>query len=105
MNKINCVDKNHPLKNKYVRNHTSLLFDDELRTMKRSRGMFEKAFQKNCNSQTQSRFLNGVLAYFELFTKKKSEYLKKCVASEKKRFRYSMLLQLLGKNNVVTRGA
>ena len=41
------------------------------------------------------------LVYFELFTKKKSEYLDKYVASENKRVRYSMLKQLLGKNNVL----
>ena len=39
--------------------------------------------------------------YFELFTKKKNEYLKKWVAGENKRVKYSMLQQLLGKNNVV----
>ena len=36
MNEISYVDKNHPLKTKYVRNRTSPFFDDELRTMKRS---------------------------------------------------------------------
>ena len=101
MNEISYVDKNHPLKTKYVRNHTCPFFDDKLRTMKRSRRKFEKTFRKNGNSQAKSRFLNAVLEYFELFTKKKSEYIEKCVASENKRVRHSMLQQLLGKNNVV----
>ena len=59
-------------------------FDDELRTMKRSRRKFEKAYRKNGSSQAKSRFLNLVLEYFELFTKKKSEYLDNCAASENK---------------------
>ena len=101
MNEISYVDKNHPLKTKYVRNHTCPFFDDKLGTMKRSRRKFEKTFRKNGNSQAKSRFLNAVLEYFELFTKKKSEYLEKCVASENKRVRQSMQQQLLGKNNVV----
>ena len=101
MNGISYVDKNHPLKTKYVRNHTCPFFDDELRTMKRPRRKFEKVLRKNGNSQAESRFLNAVLEYFELFTKKKSENIKKCVASENKRFRYSMLHQLLEKNIVV----
>ena len=42
MNKVCYVEKNHPLKTKYVRNQTCPFFDDELRTMKRSR-KFEKA--------------------------------------------------------------
>ena len=41
------------------------------------------------------------MEYFELFTKKKSEYLEKCFASENKPLKYSMLQQLLGKNNAV----
>ena len=101
MNEISYVDKNHPLKTKYVRNHTCPFFDDELRTMKRSRRKFERAYRRNSNSQVKSRFLNSVSEYFELFTKKKSEYLEKCVASENKRVKYSMLQQLLGKNNVL----
>ena len=101
MNEVSYVDKNHPLKTKYVRNHTCPFFDDELRTMKRSRRKFKKVYRKNGNSQDKSRFINSVLEYFELFTKKKSEYLYKCVASENKSVRNSMLQQLLGKNNVV----
>ena len=101
MNEICYVDKNHPLKTKCVRNHTCPFFDDELRTMKRSRRKFGKAFRKNGNSQARSRFLNAVFEYFELFTEKKSEYLEKCDANENKRFRYSILLQLIEKNNVV----
>ena len=100
MNDIGYVDKNHPLKTKYPRNHTCPCFDEELRTLKRSRRKFEKAFRKNGNSQAKSRFLNAVLEYFELFTKKKSEYLEKYVASENKRVSYSML-QHLGKHNAV----
>ena len=96
MNEVSYVDKNHPLKTKYVRNHTCPFFDDELRTMKRSRRKLEKPYQKNGNSQDKSRFINSVLEYFELFTKKKIEYLDKCVASENKRVRYFMLQQLLG---------
>ena len=69
--------------------------------MKRSRRKFEKAYRKNANSQAKSGFLNSVLEYFELFTKKKSEYLEKCVASKNKRVRYCMLQQLLGRNNVL----
>ena len=46
MNEISYVDKNHPLKTKYIRNHTCLLPDYELNTMKRSRRKFEKAFAK-----------------------------------------------------------
>ena len=68
--------------------------------MKRSRRKFEKSYRKNGISEDKSRFINSVLEYFELFTKK-SEYLDKCVASENKRVRYSMLQQLLGKNKVV----
>ena len=98
MNEISYVDKKHHLKIKYVRNHTCPFFDDELITIKRSGRKFEKAYRKNGNSQAESRFLNSVLEYFELFTKKKSEYLEKCVAGENKRVRYSMLHQLLGKN-------
>ena len=101
MNEISYVDKNHPLKTKYVRNRTCPFFDDELRTMKRSRRKFEKAYRKNGNSQAKSQFLNSVLEYFKLFAEKKSEYLGKCVACETKRVRNSMLQQLLGKNNVV----
>ena len=96
-NEVSYVDKNHPLKTKHVRNHTCPFFDNELRTMKRSRRNFEKAYRKNGNSQDKSRFINSVLEYFELFTKKESEYLDKCVASENKRVRYSMLQQLLAK--------
>ena len=73
MNEISYVDKNHPLKTKYVRNHTCPFFGDELSTMKRSRRKFEKAYRKNGSSQAKSLFLNSVLEYFELFTKKKSE--------------------------------
>ena len=69
--------------------------------MKRSRRKFEKANRKNGSSQAKSRFLNSVLEHFELFTKKKSEYLEKCVAGKNRRVRYSMRLQILGKNNVV----
>ena len=108
MNEISYVDKNHPLKTRYVRNHTCPFFHDELRTMKRSRRKFEKAFRKNGTSQAKSRFLNAVLEYFELFTKKKIEYLEKCVGRENKRVRYSMLHHLLGKimfPAAVTRGA
>ena len=36
-----------------------------------------------------------------MFTKKKSEYLEKCVVSKNRHVRYSMRQQLLGKNNVV----
>ena len=42
-----AVDKNHPLKTRYGRNHTCPFFHDELRTMKTSRRKFEKAFRKN----------------------------------------------------------
>ena len=98
---ISYVDKNHPLKTKCVRNHTCPCFYDELRTMKRSRRKFERTQRKNSNSQAKSRLLNSVSEYFELFTKKKSEYLEKCVASKDKRVKYSMLQQLLGKNNFV----
>ena len=101
MNEISYVDKNHPLQTKYGRNHSCPSFDDKLRTMKRSRRKFERAYRKNSNSQAKSRFLNSVSEYFELFTEKKSEYLEKCVASENKRVKYSMLQQLLGKNNIV----
>ena len=82
MDKISYVDKNSPLKTKHVRNCTDLFFDDELRTMKRSRGKFEKADQKNGSSQSKNRFLNSVLEYFELFTKKKSECLEKCLLTK-----------------------
>ena len=64
--------------------HTCPFFDDELRTIKRSTRKFEKTYRKNGNSQERSRFINSVVEYFELFTKKKSEYLNKYVASEKK---------------------
>ena len=57
-NQVSYVDKNHPLKAKYVRNHTCHFFDDDLRTMKRSRRKFEKAYRKNGNSQDKSRFIN-----------------------------------------------
>ena len=97
MNEVSYVDKNHPLKTKCVRNHTCPFFGDELRTMKKSRRKFEKAYRKNGNSQDKSRFINSVLEYLELFTKKKTEYLDKCVASENKHVRYSMLQQLLEK--------
>ena len=83
-----------------MRNHACLFFDNELRTTKRSRRKFEKVYRKNGNSQGKVRFLNSVLEYFELFNKKKSEYLKKCFASQNERVRYSILHQLLGKNNV-----
>ena len=76
------------------------LFDDELKTMKRLRRKCEKAYRKIGNSQAKSRFLNSVLEYFQLFTKK-SEYLGRCVASENECVKYSMLQLLLGKNNVV----
>ena len=46
MNEISYVDKDHPLKTKYIRNHTCLFPDYELKTMKRSRRKFEKAFAK-----------------------------------------------------------
>ena len=72
MNEISYVDKNHPLKTKYVRNHTCPVFDDELRTMKRLRRKSEKAYRKTGKSQAKSRFLNSFLEYFELFTKEKS---------------------------------
>ena len=101
LHEIGYVDKNHPLKTKYVRNHTCPFFDDELRTVKTSRRKFEKAFRKNGNSQVKIRFLNAVLRYFELIAKKRSEYLAKCVASENKSVRYSMLQQILGKNIIV----
>ena len=101
MNEISYVDKNHPLKFKYVRNHACPFMGNELITMKRSRRKFEKAFRKNGNSQAKRRILNTVLEYFELFIKNKSEYLEKCIVSENKRVRYSMLQRLLGKNNVV----
>ena len=101
MNEVIYVNKNHPLKIKYVRNHTCPFFEDELRTIKRPRRKLEKAYRNNENSRDKSRFINSVLEYFELFTKKKSEYLDKCVASENKRVRYSMFQQLLGKNNVL----
>ena len=65
--------------------------------MKRSRRKFEKANRKNGSSQVKSRFLNSVLEYFELFTKKKSEDLEKFVVSKNRRVRYSMRQQLLGK--------
>ena len=67
--------------------------------MKRSRRTFEKAYRKNGNSEDKSRFIQfwSILSCLP----KKSEYLDKCVASENKRVRYSMLQQLLGKNNVV----
>ena len=55
--------------------------------MKRSRRKVEKNFRKNVNFQAKSRFLFAVFEYFELFTKKKNEYLKKCFASENKRVR------------------
>ena len=97
MNEICYVDKNHPLKTKCVRNHTCPFFDDELRTMKRSRRKFGKAFRKNGNSQARSRFLNAVFEFFELFSEKKSEYLEKCDANENKRVRYSILQQLIEK--------
>ena len=102
MNEIIYVDKNHPLQTKHGRNHSCPSFDDKLMmlTMKRSRRKFERAYRKNSNSQAKSWFLNSVSEYFELFTKKKSEYLEKYVASENKRVKYSMLQQLLGKNNV-----
>ena len=64
MNEISYVDKNHPLKTKYVRNHTCPFFDDELRRMKGSRLKFEKDFRKNGNSQA------GLIAVLE-FTNKK----------------------------------
>ena len=35
INEVSYVDKNHPLKTKYVRNHACHFFDDELRAMKR----------------------------------------------------------------------
>ena len=60
-----------------------------------------KAYLKNGNSQAKSRFLNSVLENFELFTEKEIEYLEKCVASENKCVKYSMLQQLLGKNVVL----
>ena len=69
--------------------------------MKRSGKKFEKAYRKNGISEDKFRFIKSVLEYFELFTKKKSKYFDKCVASENKRVRYSMLQQLLGKNIVV----
>ena len=53
------------------------------------------AFRKNGNFQAKSRFLNAVLEYFELVTKKLIECLEKCVASENKRVSYSMLQRLL----------
>ena len=71
MNEISYVDKKHPLKTEYMRNHTCFFFDDELITMKKSKRKFEKAYRKNGNSQAKSRFLNSVLEYFELFTKRK----------------------------------
>ena len=45
MNEMSYVDKKHPLKTKYV-NHTCPFFDDELRTMKRSRRKFKESFSK-----------------------------------------------------------
>ena len=98
---MSYVDDNHPLKTKHVRNHTCPFLDDELRTMKRSRKKIEKVYRKNCYSQAKNRFLNSILEYFELLTKKKSEYLKKFVASENKRVRYSVPQQPLGKYNGV----
>ena len=100
MNDVSYVDKDHPLKTKYVRNHTVPFFDDELKTMKKSRKNFEKAYRKNGNSQDKSRFINSVLEYFELFTRKKSTDLDKCVASENERVWYAMLQQLLWKSIV-----
>ena len=47
--------------------------------------------------KTKNRFMNLVLEYFELLTKK-SQNLEKCAADENKRVRYSMPQQLLGKN-------
>ena len=91
MNEISCVDRNHPLKTKYVGNYTFPFFDYELGTIKRSRRKFDKAFRKNGNSQAKSRFLHSILEYFESFTEKKSDYFDKCFASENKRVRYSML--------------
>ena len=89
-NEVNYVIRNHPLNTKYVQNHTRPFFDDELRTMKRFRRKFEKACQKNGNSEDKSRFIKSVLVYFELITKKKCEYLDQCVTRENKRVRYSI---------------
>ena len=101
MDKISYVDNNFPLKTKHVRNRTGLFFDNELITLKRSKRKFEKTYRNIGRSQAKSRFLNSVLEYFELFTKKKNEYLEKCVASENRLVSYSMLQQLLEKNNAV----
>ena len=71
MKEVSSVDKNHPLKIKYVRNHTCPFFDDELRTMKRSRRKFEKADRKNANSQDKSLFIYSVLEFFAVYQKEK----------------------------------
>ena len=101
MDKISYVDINFPLKTKHVRNCTGLLFDNELRTLKRSKRKIEKTYRNNGSSQAKSGFLKSVLEYFELFTKKKNEYLEKCVASENRLVSYSMLQQLLDKSNAI----
>ena len=57
VNEISYVYKNHPLKTKYVRNHTCLFFDDELRTMKRLRRKSEKAYRKKEIPKPKAGFL------------------------------------------------
>ena len=83
VNEVNYVNKNDPLKTKYVRNHTCPFIDDELRNMKRSRRKIGKTYRKNGNSEDKNRLMNSVLDYLERFTEKKSEHLDKCVASKK----------------------
>ena len=54
MNEDSNVDKNHPLKTKYVRNNTCLFFDDELRTIERSR---RKLIERMEIPKTEAGFL------------------------------------------------
>ena len=81
MNEVSYVDNQQSLKAKYVRNHASPFVEDELNTMKRLRRKSEKAYRKNANFQAKSRFLNSVLKYIELFTKKNVSLVKISVLS------------------------
>ena len=57
-NEVIYLDKNHPLKIKYVRSYKCLFFDNELKTKKRSSREIERTYRKNAFFQAKSRFLS-----------------------------------------------
>ena len=71
MNEISYFDKNHPLKIKYVKNHTCPFIGDELITMKRSRRKLRKLSERMVNPKPKAGFLIQFWSILSCLSKRK----------------------------------